>query len=102
MRRLIVLLLAIPLCACSSSRAPIDLRSAELVDLTWAFDEHTIYWPSSPSAFEKRELAFGQTSGGWFYSSFAICTPEHGGTHLDAPIHFAASGTTADDVALRQ
>ena len=102
MRGLALLLLAISLCSCSSSRTPIDLRSAELVDLTWAFDERTIYWPSSPSAFEKKELAFGQTAGGYFYSSFAFCTPEHGGTHLDAPIHFAAGGATSDHVALRQ
>ncbi|HUR83350.1 MAG TPA: cyclase family protein [Thermoanaerobaculia bacterium] len=91
------------LCACTST-APraVDLRGSELVDLTWAFDDKTLYWPTSPSAFELKQLAYGPTPGGWFYSSNAICTPEHGGTHLDAPIHFAAGGHTADQIPLEQ
>ena len=32
--------------------APPDLATAKVVDLTHAFDEKTIYWPTSPSAFE--------------------------------------------------
>ena len=82
-------------------RAP-DLATAEIVDLTHPFDEKTIYWPTSPSAFERKELAFGETPGGWFYSSYSFCTPEHGGTHLDAPIHFSRAGDTADRVPLRR
>lgn len=81
---------------------PLDLRTAELVDLTWPFDEKTLYWPSSPSGFELEQLAFGQTEAGYFYSAYAFCTAEHGGTHLDAPIHFAANGRTADQIPLRQ
>ena len=67
----------------------LDLRAYRIVDLTHAFDEQTIYWPTSPSKFELKPLAFGKTAGGYFYSSFMLCTPEHGGTHLDAPLHFA-------------
>jgi kynurenine formamidase len=95
----------VALCACTSTApAPraFDLRGAELVDLTWAFDDKTLYWPTSPSAFELKQLAYGPTPGGWFYSSNAICTPEHGGTHLDAPIHFAAGKHTADQIPLEQ
>src|SRR5512146_2451580 len=79
-----------------------DLASAHIVDLTWPFDEKTLYWPTSPSAFERKELAYGDTAGGWFYSSYSFCAPEHGGTHLDAPILFARGGRTADQVPLRQ
>ena len=79
-----------------------DLASARIVDLTWAFDQKTLYWPTSPSAFERKELAFGDTPGGWFYSAYSFCAPEHGGTHLDAPIHFARDGRTADALPLRQ
>ena len=79
-----------------------DLASAPIVDLTWTFDEKTLYWPTSPSAFERKQLAYGDTPGGWFYSSYSFCAPEHGGTHLDAPIHFARGGRTADEVPLRQ
>jgi kynurenine formamidase len=95
-------LVAMLLSACVSTRQPLDLRTAQLVDLTWPFDERTLYWPNSPSGFEKKELAYGQTAGGYFYSSFAFCTPEHGGTHLDAPIHFAANGATVENIPLRQ
>lgn len=81
---------------------PPDLSTARVVDLTHPFDEKTIYWPTSPSAFELKSLAYGPTPGGWFYSSNAFCTPEHGGTHLDAPIHFAKDGLTADRIPVRQ
>jgi kynurenine formamidase len=79
-----------------------DLRTAKLVDLTHAFDRDTLYWPTSPSAFELKTLADGQTPGGWFYRSNALCTPEHGGTHLDAPSHFAKGGLSADQIPLRR
>ncbi len=101
MQRQLAVLALVVLSACAS-RAPLDLRNAELVDLTYAFDERTLYWPTSPSSFEIKQLAYGATPGGWFYSSNAICTPEHGGTHLDAPIHFAEGKRTADQIPLQQ
>lgn len=81
-------------------RPAIDLAGYELVDLTYSFDEETVYWPTSPSGFELEELAHGHTEGGWFYSSYRLRTPEHGGTHLDAPIHFAEGRDTTDRVPL--
>jgi hypothetical protein len=60
-----------------------DVADYTLVDLTHPYNEDTIYWPTSPSRFELKRLAFGKTPGGWFYAANAICTPEHGGTHLD-------------------
>jgi kynurenine formamidase len=99
--RAALLLLAL-VCACATAPPSLDLRSADLVDLTWAFDERTLYWPSSPSGFQMQQLAHGITAGGWFYSANAICTAEHGGTHLDAPIHFDVNGTTADEIPLRK
>jgi len=76
------------------------LATARLVDLTYGFDETTLYWPTSPSRFQLESLAHGETEGGYFYSSNSFCSPEHGGTHLDAPIHFAAEGQTTDEVPL--
>lgn len=102
MRYALVLLACIALCACATTRPPMDLAHAELIDLTWPYDDKTLYWPTSPSAFELKELSYGPTPGGWFYSSYAICTPEHGGTHLDAPIHFAEGKTTADQIPLER
>jgi kynurenine formamidase len=82
--------------------APVDLRNVDLVDLTHAFEERTLYWPTSPFGFEVDTLAWGPTEGGFFYSSLAIRAPEHGGTHLDAPIHFDEAGRTADRIPLEQ
>jgi kynurenine formamidase len=79
-----------------------DLATADVVDLTYAFDEHTLYWPNSPSAFELKRQAYGMTPGGYFYASNTFCAPEHGGTHLDAPIHFAEHGRTIDQLPPRQ
>jgi kynurenine formamidase len=91
------------LIAALSLRAqPVDLAKAKVVDLTHPFDDKTIYWPTSPSAFEMKSLAHGPTPGGWFYASNSICTPEHGGTHLDAPLHFSQGGRPADQVPPRQ
>jgi len=39
--------------------------------------------------------------GGWFYAADSLCTPEHGGTRLDAPIHFSKDGKTRQ-IPLRQ
>jgi kynurenine formamidase len=94
--------LALPVAALAADPKAPDLATAKIVDLTHPFDEKTIYWPTSPSAFELKKLAWGETEGGYFYSSFAFCTPEHGGTHLDAPIHFSRTGRTADQVPVRQ
>jgi kynurenine formamidase len=79
----------------------LDIGEYELVDLSHPYGNETLYWPTSPSKFEKKELSFGMSDGGYFYSAFSICTPEHGGTHLDAPRHFAKDGYPTDKVPLK-
>lgn len=73
-----------------------------IVDLSHAYDEHTIYWPTSPSGFELKTLAHGKTEGGYFYASNAFSTPEHGGTHMDAPIHFGDGRHTIDEIPVER
>ncbi len=94
----LALLCALPFAAAAS----LDLASATVVDLTHSFDERTLYWPTSPTSFRLERLSFGPTPAGYFYSANSLCAPEHGGTHLDAPIHFAEHGLTADAVPVRQ
>ncbi|GAA4343680.1 cyclase family protein [Flaviaesturariibacter amylovorans] len=82
-----------------------DKRSAPFsggrwIDLTHSFSEKTLYWPNNPTGFRLDTQAAGMTPGGYYYASNAICAPEHGGTHLDAPIHFAEGKQTADQVPL--
>jgi kynurenine formamidase len=78
----------------------LDLSHARLVDLTHPFNGNTVYWPTSPSGFGYQQLANGRTEGGWYYSAGAFQAPEHGGTHMDAPIHFKEGAATADQVPL--
>lgn len=85
-----------------SAGKPPDLRTATVVDLSHPFDSDTLYWPTSPTRFDLTSLTSGVTEGGWFYSANSFCAPEHGGTHLDAPIHFARGRRTADQIPVRQ
>lgn len=92
--------------ACAAPPEPplpsgIDLSTARLIDLSYTYDDDTLYWPTSEAGFELEELAYGDESG-YFYSAYSFCTPEHGGTHLDAPIHFADGGRTAGEIPVRQ
>jgi kynurenine formamidase len=94
-------------CLLSSCRdAPasphLDLSAFEFIDLTHAYNVQTIYWPTSPTAFNLERLAYGKTQEGYFYASNSISMPEHGGTHLDAPIHFGEGKPTADQIPLEQ
>jgi kynurenine formamidase len=95
-------ILVVALLALASPLAALELEDYRLVDLSHAYGEDTLYWPTSPSKFEKRELAFGETEGGWFYSAYTVCTPEHGGTHLDAPLHFAEGGMANHEIPLEK
>ena len=79
----------------------LDLADARLVDLSHPFNSTTIYWPTA-QRFKLTEVADGQTEGGWHYSANNFEGAEHGGTHLDAPIHFSANGETADKIPLRK
>ncbi len=76
----------------------VNLASYEVVDLTYAYGSDTLYWPTDTAGFRHDELAYGPSEGGYFYSAYSFCTAEHGGTHLDAPIHFAEGGATLDEV----
>jgi len=70
-----------------------------MVDLTHPFDQQTIYWPTA-RPFTLSPVAHGVTTGGWWYAANDFCAAEHGGTHLDAPIHFAEGRWTADQIPL--
>lgn len=99
--------LAAILLAFSAARAlaqspAIDLARHRLVDLTHPLNAKTLYWPTATTGFQLQQLAFGETAGGYFYSSYAFAAPEHGGTHLDAPIHFHRGGLAADQLPLDQ
>ena len=70
-----------------------------IIDLTYAYDADTVYWPTA-SDFEMDSDFKGMTEGGYYYEANTFRTAEHGGTHLDAPIHFAEGGQHADEIPL--
>ncbi len=98
MRYLYVVLIII-LNACGNK--PFPLENATWIDLTHSFDSTTLYWPNNVKGFEHPVDFEGMTPAGFYYSSFALSTPEHGGTHLDAPKHFAENRLAADEIPLR-
>ncbi len=71
------------------------------VDLTYSFDSTTIYWPTE-SGFVLEERQEFRPRGHYYYSAGHFHGAEHGGTHLDAPRHFAEGHKTVDELALSQ
>ena len=75
------------------------LTNGTLIDLTHDYSNETIYWPTEKGFDLETEFA-GITEKGYYYSAKKFCAPEHGGTHLDAPVHFAKNGKTVDQIPL--
>jgi len=99
--RTVVLAMLVQVTACNQQPATSKvLKEIEWIDLSYTFDSTTLYWPNNVKSFEHSTEAEGKTALGYFYSSYSICTPEHGGTHLDAPIHFSANKLTVDQLPL--
>ena len=81
--------------------ALLDISNYRLIDLSHTFDENTLYWPTD-ERFKHNKVRWGRTEGGWWYSSFTYGGSEHGGTHLDAPIHFGEGKRTVDEIPVDQ
>ena len=71
------------------------------VDLSHDFSAETIYWPTA-HGFELESEHKGMTPGGYFYAANRYSASEHGGTHIDAPIHFAEGHPTVDQIPLER
>jgi kynurenine formamidase len=91
---------AVLLTAAATREQTPDLSKQRIVDLSHAYGPSTVYWPTSPTRFTLQKLASGRTEAGYFYAANTVCTPEHGGTHLDAPRHFAEAGQTTEQIPL--
>lgn len=70
-----------------------------MVDLTYPFNAETVYWPTA-NPFKLKTMAAGFNDAGEWYASNDFCASEHGGTHLDAPIHFAPERRDAASIPL--
>lgn len=73
----------------------------KVIDLSYSFDSDTVFWPTAEGFRLEKEFE-GTTEKGYFYAANKFCTSEHGGTHIDAPIHFAQGKNTVDQIPLDQ
>lgn len=100
MRRVLLVPVLLGFTACRSSIAD-RLASANWLDLTYPFDSTTIYWPTA-QPFRITVVSAQRTAAGYYYAASNFTAAEHGGTHLDAPIHFAQGKHTTDAIPLGQ
>jgi kynurenine formamidase len=97
LRLLLFVVFVAPLMA---QRPPV-IPTGRVVDLTHAFDANSVYWPTAEPF--KLETDFeGMTDKGYYYSAYRYSAAEHGGTHLDSPVHFAKGRHTVDQIPLQQ
>lgn len=100
MKLLLTYLSIILLCSCTSPENR-EWENGEWIDLTYDFSDETLYWPTS-STFKMDTVFVGITDQDFYYESYSVCTAEHGGTHLDAPIHFYAERKTVEELEISQ
>ena len=91
-----ILLVCLPLMAAQKHTFTVSENS--VVDLSYSFDEQTIYWPTD-MPFEWKQTS-GMTPGGYWYASATYAASEHGGTHIDSPIHFGKDKMTLEQIPL--
>jgi kynurenine formamidase len=72
-----------------------------IIDLTHDFSSETIYWVTAKE-FDLEEVAKGPTPQGFYYSANNFSGAEHGGTHIDAPIHFAENKQSVNEIPLEK
>lgn len=78
-----------------------ELAQGKWIDLTHDFSEESIYWPTA-EGFKLESVFEGITEGGFFYDANNFSAAEHGGTHIDSPIHFAEGKHTVDQIPIQR
>ncbi|MGE0816725.1 MAG: cyclase family protein [Vicinamibacterales bacterium] len=106
MKLAIALAAAVTAAACSAPAPPAApaapravLPAGTLVDLSHTYDQSTIFWPTA-DPFRLDVVADGITPGGYYYAANNFFSSEHGGTHLDAPVHFSEGAQSVDQIPL--
>ena len=94
--RLLTILAALSLCWQSATA---DETGQQWIDLTHDLSDAAVFWPTA-EPFRLTVDAEGRTELGYYYSAYSFCTAEHGGTHIDAPVHFAEGRQSVDQIEL--
>ncbi|HWN10250.1 MAG TPA: cyclase family protein [Pyrinomonadaceae bacterium] len=100
---LLALFATVPLnlAAVFAQRRTPTLPRGAIVDLSYPFDSRTVYWPTA-GGFQLEKDFEGETEQGYYYSAYKYSAAEHGGTHIDAPVHFARGRNSVDEIPLSQ
>lgn len=104
MRWFLFLLLVAAACqpnTCLPPEVEFALPDGLVVDLSHPYDEDTIYWPTA-EGFKLTVDFEGMTDKDYYYTANTFCSAEHGGTHIDAPIHFAEGRASVDQIPLER
>lgn len=72
-----------------------------LVDLSHEYSADAIFWPTA-EGFRLEVVSDGPTPQGYYYAANNFSGAEHGGTHLDAPVHFAQGRMSVEQIPLDQ
>ena len=97
----IALLIVLTFAGCQRAAPPDLLNTGTWIDLSYDFSPETIYWPTA-KRFELQVESAGRTPGGYYYAANNVFTSEHGGTHLDAPLHFAEGKWATHEIPLER
>jgi kynurenine formamidase len=92
---------AISMAACSRPAINAQWPSGPAIDLSHDYSEQTVFWPTA-EPFKLEKVSDGMTEQGYYYAANNFSTSEHGGTHLDAPVHFAKGHRSVDQIPLDQ
>jgi len=85
----------------SCEREQSEFPAGKWIDMSYAFSSETIYWPTAES-FRMDTVFAGTTDRGYYYSAYNFSAAEHGGTHIDAPVHFAEGHRSVDEIPIEQ
>lgn len=94
-----IAVVAILVSGCSAPAPPPFAPDRTLVDLSHEYSDQTVFWPTA-EAFKLEKVADGVTEQGYYYAANNFATSEHGGTHLDAPVHFAKGHWSVEQIPL--
>ena len=98
----LVVCVALGAAACAAPERPASTAlSGTIVDLSHDYSDQTIFWPTA-EGFKLDKVAGGMTPQGYYYAANNFATAEHGGTHLDAPVHFAEGRWSVDQIPVEQ
>jgi kynurenine formamidase len=97
----LVLVITLSTGVANAQRRTGGIPSGTILDLSYPFDSSTVYWPTAESFHLEKDFE-GTTEAGYYYSAYRYSAAEHGGTHIDAPVHFAKGRHTVDEIPLEQ